>query len=423
MSSEGYPADWNSRRKEVYQRDDYTCQNCGVKGGHKGNAELHAHHIVPKSKGGTHKKSNLKTICKECHNAIHGDSMAPSVDNRRGSTDIEFPVDVDRFPYTVSEYVECLNTIAEIEKAFSKFADTSGDLVEYASAYQELDGDVPERVERQYEDTREKANSILGYIQKNIETLQEWDTSEYDSSTKKELSTFLNVADDLVTDTQEYVDLVHEKATADSFTESDYYDLQFHSDEISETEFGDTTASVYESVASEIYDTLAEMDEFSHWGSTNSEWIEVCPLCKNETEHLSYTREEFDVDFDYTRCRNCKSEWVNGDRTITMTNNTEGIEKLSLDTAVWTRIRKDNDELSTKVDHYQQLSDSLVRKKKTLVYGSASVYIVFLIWAVSFQLFTLLFIGFIIFLVFLIGTVKLLNHRVKTKSQDGATAG
>lgn len=72
-----YPSDWNSRRKTVYQRDNYTCQNCGRQGGPYGNTELHAHHIVPKSKGGVHETENLVTVCKQCHNAIHSDSLAP----------------------------------------------------------------------------------------------------------------------------------------------------------------------------------------------------------------------------------------------------------------------------------------------------------------------------------------------------------
>lgn len=76
-----YPPDWDSRRKEVYRRDNYTCQNCGVKGGPNGGAELHAHHIVPKSKGGTHKLSNLKTVCSQCHNAIHGNGVARSTES------------------------------------------------------------------------------------------------------------------------------------------------------------------------------------------------------------------------------------------------------------------------------------------------------------------------------------------------------
>lgn len=84
--SRGYPSDWDSRRKAVYQRDNFTCQNCGRRGGPYGDYELHAHHIVPKSKGGTHRKSNLKTLCKQCHNAIHGNESAPTGVGYNGSS-------------------------------------------------------------------------------------------------------------------------------------------------------------------------------------------------------------------------------------------------------------------------------------------------------------------------------------------------
>lgn len=78
MSSKGYPSDWDSRRKKIYRRDGYECQNCGVYGGIKGDAELHAHHVVPKAKGGTHDTTNLITICKGCHKAVHGNKNAPT---------------------------------------------------------------------------------------------------------------------------------------------------------------------------------------------------------------------------------------------------------------------------------------------------------------------------------------------------------
>lgn len=67
-----YPSDWNSRRKKVYKRDNYRCQKCGSRGGPRGNTELHAHHKKPKSKGGSHRLSNLTTVCKSCHGDIHG---------------------------------------------------------------------------------------------------------------------------------------------------------------------------------------------------------------------------------------------------------------------------------------------------------------------------------------------------------------
>ena len=69
--SNGYPSDWERRRKRVYRRDNYECQQCGALGGDRGNCELHAHHIVPKGNGGSHSLSNLTTLCWSCHNAQH----------------------------------------------------------------------------------------------------------------------------------------------------------------------------------------------------------------------------------------------------------------------------------------------------------------------------------------------------------------
>lgn len=69
--SDSYPPDWDRRRKLVYRRDNYQCQKCGRYGGPHGNAELHCHHIRPKSKGGSHHPSNLQTLCWRCHNRVH----------------------------------------------------------------------------------------------------------------------------------------------------------------------------------------------------------------------------------------------------------------------------------------------------------------------------------------------------------------
>jgi len=84
---ENYPDDWNQRRSKVYKRNNFECQNCGRKGGPRGDSELHCHHIVPKSSGGSHELSNLITVCAQCHNAIHGNAKAP---NARKTTSNKF---------------------------------------------------------------------------------------------------------------------------------------------------------------------------------------------------------------------------------------------------------------------------------------------------------------------------------------------
>lgn len=74
LVDQGYPSDWDSRRKRVYKRDNYECNKCGRKGGPDRYVELHAHHIIPKSKGGSHELSNLQTVCKSCHKEVHSNT-------------------------------------------------------------------------------------------------------------------------------------------------------------------------------------------------------------------------------------------------------------------------------------------------------------------------------------------------------------
>lgn len=83
--SRAYPDDWDARRRAVYERDNYRCQNCGALGGPRGEAVLHAHHVVPKSKGGTNQLRNLQTLCSQCHGAIHGIDFAPTANQTEES--------------------------------------------------------------------------------------------------------------------------------------------------------------------------------------------------------------------------------------------------------------------------------------------------------------------------------------------------
>ena len=75
-SAGDYPSNWSSLRKRTLKRDNWKCQSCGNSGGEFGDATLQAHHIIPKSKGGDDKLSNLITLCLECHETEHGHSIS-----------------------------------------------------------------------------------------------------------------------------------------------------------------------------------------------------------------------------------------------------------------------------------------------------------------------------------------------------------
>jgi hypothetical protein len=54
--------EWKLISKRVFQRDFFTCQYCGQKGG-----TLEVDHIIPISKGGTNHDKNLATSCRTCN--------------------------------------------------------------------------------------------------------------------------------------------------------------------------------------------------------------------------------------------------------------------------------------------------------------------------------------------------------------------
>ena len=56
-------------RKKVYERDNYTCQECGARSGNGIRVNLEADHIKSWSKYPKlrHELNNGRTLCKSCH--------------------------------------------------------------------------------------------------------------------------------------------------------------------------------------------------------------------------------------------------------------------------------------------------------------------------------------------------------------------
>jgi hypothetical protein len=68
---DGYGDEWENLRKTVLKRDDHTCQRCREERG-----PLQAHHITPRSRGGSDTLENLITLCRPCHAVQHPDNAA-----------------------------------------------------------------------------------------------------------------------------------------------------------------------------------------------------------------------------------------------------------------------------------------------------------------------------------------------------------
>ena len=61
-----YPDDWSDLSNAVKRRDSYRCTNCEAV-----DVEIHVHHIVPLSQGGSNEMDNLVTLCDICHREEH----------------------------------------------------------------------------------------------------------------------------------------------------------------------------------------------------------------------------------------------------------------------------------------------------------------------------------------------------------------
>jgi len=58
-------------RREIFIRDNYTCQYCGTK-----TRDLTLDHVIPRSKGGPHTWDNLVSACKGCNHRKGGKLLA-----------------------------------------------------------------------------------------------------------------------------------------------------------------------------------------------------------------------------------------------------------------------------------------------------------------------------------------------------------
>ena len=57
-------------RREIFLRDNFTCQYCGIRG-----KDLTLDHVMPRHKGGKHTWENLVSACRSCNHRKGGKSL------------------------------------------------------------------------------------------------------------------------------------------------------------------------------------------------------------------------------------------------------------------------------------------------------------------------------------------------------------
>jgi hypothetical protein len=179
--SDNYPSDWDDRRKRVYKRDNYTCQNCGIKGGRKGHTKVHAHHIVPTSKGGSHNMSNLTTICRQCHEAIHSENITA----RQEESPNNHP-DPDNFEGVKKGALVISLQINEFNRLCGEISSTTDNIIKYVKKmFSHTDNSydaLPTKLEAVYISERVDFSNVIAELRslsaRTQETLPKFDFSD-----------------------------------------------------------------------------------------------------------------------------------------------------------------------------------------------------------------------------------------------------
>jgi hypothetical protein len=76
---DNYPVDWEARSAWILKADRMQCALCGIEAWSKPALILQVHHIIHKSRGGTHDRRNLVTLCFECHQKQHDHQLTLDV--------------------------------------------------------------------------------------------------------------------------------------------------------------------------------------------------------------------------------------------------------------------------------------------------------------------------------------------------------
>lgn len=119
MSSERHPPNdkgtrenYTSRKKRaVHERDRNSCVCCGRSASVVEKLDLD--YAVPRGVGGSESFSNLLTLCRQCHDAKHGEGLAPTVE--MASTGRMEPIEFDYFTQFMNEMLPALAEISGVD--------------------------------------------------------------------------------------------------------------------------------------------------------------------------------------------------------------------------------------------------------------------------------------------------------------------
>lgn len=381
MTSE-YPSDWDRRRKEVYKRDGYTCQNCGRRGEPHGTAKLHAHHIVPKSAGGTHKKSNLQTVCKECHQAIHGSSVAPSARNQQGSSqDYDISLDIDRFPYAASELVEFGNKLEKVANQHEKATKALDNALEVLYAHISTESEeLPTHTYRQYKRCNEEATEAIQKLEKQTDVFTQQQVEFSKSTSIQEYEQFTEDVTKTINILKNYRSALAELINSEEVSDDELAEFKILDRRANESVNGfvNSAESLMTAINGEIRQILNDLNQgTSRFVGINP--YSECPVCETSEDEMLISDE-----WELIRCPTCRTEFQpDSIMTWKAVYSPRPIEDVSLTVEMWKNLDLDYQSDSSQIKKLERASNKQSMAFKWSILAVVAVQALGLIHAIT----------------------------------------
>ena len=109
---------WQKKRLEILNRDNFTCQKCGDK-----ETTLHIHHLIyyNNRKVWDYKNSDLVTLCKDCHELISNHKKLSKADFKKAlilkvTTQNDMLASINGTLYLPDVYVDKKEHLLELRK-------------------------------------------------------------------------------------------------------------------------------------------------------------------------------------------------------------------------------------------------------------------------------------------------------------------
>ncbi|WP_241432531.1 HNH endonuclease [Natrinema gari] len=280
--------------------------------------------MVPKSKGGTHNKSNLITVCKECHNSIHGSNMAPSNTNTQPdhSSSLSFPLSESNYPYAVSDEVDLGNHLVESVDTIELVADNLEELAEHAKFFATLDDeDETNQLQAAFSEAEESVNRELGSFEEHVMATRETTTSE----TSNNYGKLFDEASEFIDAVRSYRDLSIRVKDARTIENADIADLDVISSDVENTaeKYIDTVEDIVADLLKTIRDEISYIEEKSKPFANRPDH---CPVCGEELNNTNLSYFNGDVTIAVSRCGDCRTEWAASPSNIEVVSSPYDIE-------------------------------------------------------------------------------------------------